>query len=201
MTEAKNWPPSSRPLRSTLQFKNYIIFLIPGVWIRHSILVINSQEQQGICYLFLNSLKHIPHLPPHTSIFSFLDLIIMWDFSKMDLLWREGRGKKDRRAERVESSEAQQLPRALFPELHRVLGKQKWHETQANSQFEQVPANFCIYCTEWVVQEVDVCILIHGSRRHRHVSGTRMRHAPYIPSLNHDGIQQLRSCSFQEPME
>ena len=32
-------------------------------------------------------------------------------------------------------------------------------------------ADSCIHCTERVVQEVDVCVLIHGSRKRRETSG------------------------------
>ena len=51
-------------------------------------------------------------------------------------------------------------------------------------------ANFCIHCAERIVQEVDICILIHGSRKQRCQEKTL--HTPWALSLNDDGIQQLQ---------
>ena len=39
---------------------------------------------------------------------------MMQNFSTMDLLWREGRGERDTRAEGAESPEAQRLSWGLF---------------------------------------------------------------------------------------
>ena len=87
----------------------------------------------------------------------------------MDLLWREGKGGRNTRAEGAESPGAQRLSWAPLPDPYRVPGKKKLYKTGANSLFEQVPADFCIHCAERIVQEVDVCILIHSSRKQRDV--------------------------------
>ena len=36
-----------------------------------------------------------------------------------------------------------------------------------------MPADFCVHCAERIVQEVDVCVLIHGSRKRRETSGKK----------------------------
>lgn len=111
-------------------------------------------------------------------------------FSKTDLPWREGRRRRDTTAE-VESSKAPRLPRAPFPKLYRVLRTQK-RPTRANSQFKQVPADFCIYRTERIVQEVDVCVLIHRSRKQKTTSdgGTPRlpgAHLPVVTAFSNSG--------------
>ena len=63
-----------------------------------------------------------------------------------------------------------------FPELSSLISlefleSRDDRNTGANSLFEQVPADFYVHCTEWIIQEVDVCVLIHGSRKHRQMSG------------------------------
>lgn len=118
-----------------------------------------------ICHLFLNSLKHVLHSPPHTvNTFCLLTSwphVFVQQFSKMHLLRREARGKG------TSKQNAQDLLG------HRVLGKQKWHKTWGNSLLEQVPADFCIHGAEGIVQEVDVCIMIHGSRKQKRYQTAR----------------------------
>ena len=52
-----------------------------------------------------------------------------------------------------------------------------------------MPADFCINGTERVVQEVDVRVLIHGSRKRRETSGEG--HIPGVPFL----AQQLMNLA------
>ena len=125
----------------------------------------------------------------------------MQNFSTMDLLWREGREgreERDTRAERAESPEAQRLSWALFPNLYRVPGKQRLQKI-ANSLFEQVSADSYVHCTERIVQEVDVCILIHGSRKHREMSGEDTSHS--LGLISELWQCPATPCSFQEPKE
>ena len=51
--------------------------------------------------------RHCPHTLEAPAVFSCPDLIMMQNFSMMDLLWREGRGGSDTRAEGAESPGAQ----------------------------------------------------------------------------------------------
>lgn len=46
-----------------------------------------------------------------------------------------------------------------------------------NTLFEQVPADSCIHCAKRIVQKVDVCILIHSSRKCRETSGGDTTHS------------------------
>jgi len=124
---------------------------------------------------------------------------MMQNFSTMDLLWKEGRGRRDTREEQAESPEAQRLSWGLFLDLYRVFGKQRWQKRGANSLFEQVPADSCIHCTEWIVQEVDVCILIHGSRKRRETSGEDTSYS--LGLISESWWDQTTPCSFQEPRE
>ena len=128
----------------------------------------------------------------------------------MDLLWREERGGRDTRAEWAESPEAQRLSWALFPDLYRVPGKKKWYKTGTNSLLEQVSADSCIHCAEWIVQEVDVCILIHGSRKWRETSGEDTTHSlgliseswrcPTIPGSFQELRERTKTLLHTDPL-
>ena len=67
-----------------------------------------------------------------------------------------------------------------FPELSSLIStgflESRDDKTGPNSQFKQVPADSCVHCTERIIQEVDVCVLIHGSRKHRETSGEDTSH-------------------------
>ena len=59
-----------------------------------------------VLYVLAPTVLHSLETP---AVFSCPDFIMIQDFSRMDLLWREGRGERDTRAERAESPEAQRL--------------------------------------------------------------------------------------------
>jgi len=62
-----------------------------------------------------------------------------------------------------------------------------------------VPADSCIHCTERIIEEVDICVLIHGSRKRRETSGKDTSHSL---SLSPESQQcETTPCSFQESME
>ena len=178
--EEKNQQSSTRLPSPTLWFKKCtspFFFLRSGSI--HS--VCYQLQVTGVNLPYIpHSLKHRPtvfHTLEAPSVCSCPNFIMIQDFSMMDLLWQEGRGERNTRAEWAESPEAPSLFWALFPDLYGVLGKKKWQKTGANSLFKQVSADFCIHCTERIIQEVDVCVLIHGSRKHREMSGEDTSHS------------------------
>ena len=99
------------------------------------------------------------------------------DFSIMDLLWKE-----ETRRGTPGQNELSLLKHKGFPELSSLIStgfleSRDDRNTGANSLFEQVSADSYVHCTEQIVQEVDVCILIHGSRKHREMSGEDTSHS------------------------
>ena len=90
------------PLSDLKAVRTYSAFLMAGVWVHPQRVAVSHKQQGEICHLLLSSLQHgLPDL--HTleapSAFPCLDLIMMQNFSRMDLRWREGRGERDTRAE------------------------------------------------------------------------------------------------------
>ena len=112
------------------------------------------------------------------AVLSFLDFMKIQDFSIMDLLWKE-----EMRRGTPGQNELSILKHKRFPELSSLIStgfleSRDERNTGANSLFEQVPADFYVHCTEWIIQEVDVCILIHSSRKHRQMSGEDTSYCP-----------------------
>ena len=125
----------------------------------------------------------------------------MQNFSTMDLLWREGRGRRDTRAEQAESPEARG-----FPELSSPISTGFLESRDDRIQKQTHCSNKCLLTPGSTVlsgnvQEVDVCILIHGSRKvERHQEKTLC--TPWVSCLNHDDVQQLHVHSkspWKEP--
>ena len=163
MTKEKNWQPVTRLPSPTLWFKNFTsAFLSLGSG------SINRKSWRNLPAI-PDSPKHRPHWPPHTG--STLCIFLSWPYHDAKFLYDgssvEGREGKKGHQDKAESPEAQRPSWALFPDLYRVSGKKKWQTIGANSLFKQESTDSCVHCAEWIVQEVDVCILIDGSRKHR----------------------------------
>ena len=62
-----------------------------------------------------------------------------------------------------------------------------------------MPADYCIHCAERIVQEVDVCILIHGSRKHRETPGDDTSHS--LGLISESWWCPTTSCFFYKPRE
>ena len=127
--------------------------------------------------------------------------ILTSSWCKISLWWIFCGGKKREGGtpEQTELSLAQRLSWAPFPDPDRVPGKKKWYKTRANSLLEQVPADFWVHWAERIIQEVDVCVLIHGSRKCRETSG---EDTSYSLGLISESWRDLTTpCSFQEPRE
>ena len=133
------------------------------------------------------------------AVLSFIHLMMIQDFSTMDLLWKEemGRGTPGQ-------NELNLLKHKGFPELSSLIStgfleSRDDRNTGANSPFEQVSADSCIHWTEWIIQEVDVCILIHGSRKRREMSGEHTSHC--LGLISESWWCPITPCSFQESIE
>ena len=133
------------------------------------------------------------------AVLSFLDFMKIQDFSIMDLLWKE-----EMRRGTPGQNELSLLKHKGFPELSSLIStgfleSRDDRNTGANSLFEQVSADSCIHCTEWIIQEVDVCILIHGSRKHRQMSGEHTSHC--LGLISESWWCPITPCSFQGSIE